>query len=291
MVPWSYTLSTGVTSGHSGPSFVQDIDSRVDISVVNSSADGTLPLADRQRQLIQNIPAMVTSLAGREETIHLVDIRTTPFTLIFEHPSKGSPTRRSDGFCQPPIPDHTEHIQVLYADQSVATYQFCAQLLQEVPALIGNLFVLASKQDTSLFPSSGAFYSAGELTVQPFQLLLRLLQVTGIVSLPAFRCRQEGFDAEINPNLTASGWLFNHLNFTLDGHKVFSGLGFRHGDILWSAFQWSVKFGFDPTDFGQEGGVFIELETLGIADGLTVSFALEAWELRPLLKEVFVGPF
>ena len=122
----SYTLSTGVTSGDPRPSFVQDIDGRVDISVVDGSADGTLPLADGQRQFIQNIPAMVTSLAGREEAIHLMHVRAIPFTLVFEHPSKGSPTSCSDGFCQPPILDHATHVQVLHANQPVATYQFRA---------------------------------------------------------------------------------------------------------------------------------------------------------------------
>src|SRR6266542_1086431 len=48
---------------------------------------------------------------------------------------------------------------------------------------------------------------------------------------------------------------------------------------------------FDPTDFWQVGEVFIELETLGIANGLTVSLAFEAWELRPLLKKILVSPF
>ena len=122
----SYILSTGVTSGHSSPSFVQDIDGRVDVSVVDGSADGTLPLADRQRQFIQDVLTIAASLAGREETIHLVDVRAVPCTLVFEHPSKRSPTSGSDGFCQPPILDHATHIQVLHANQSVATYQFRA---------------------------------------------------------------------------------------------------------------------------------------------------------------------
>src|SRR3990172_7217402 len=97
---------------------------------------------------------IVTSLAGREEAIHLVDVGAVPFTLIFEHPSKGSPTRRSDGFCQPTVLEHATHIQVLHADHPIAAYQFRAQLLQEIPALISDLFVLASKQNASLFPSS-----------------------------------------------------------------------------------------------------------------------------------------
>jgi len=33
--------------GHPIPSFIQDIDGRVYISVVDSSADGTLPFSDR----------------------------------------------------------------------------------------------------------------------------------------------------------------------------------------------------------------------------------------------------
>ena len=115
--------------------------------------------------------------------------------------------------------------------------------------------------------------------------------MSGIVSLPAFRCRQEGLDAQINPNFSVSGQWINHLNFALDRHKVFSGLGFRYGDILWSAFQWTMELCFDPTDFWQEGEVFIELEPLGIANGLTVSLAFEAWELRPLLEEILVSPF
>ena len=164
----SYTLSTGVTSGHSGPSFVQDIDGRVDISVVDGSADGTLPRADRQRQLIQNIPAMVTSLAGREEAIHLVDVRAIPCTLVFEHPSKRSPSRRSDCFGKPAVLEHATHVQVFHANQSIVTYQFCAQLLQEIHALISYFLVLASKQDAGLLPSGGAFYSARVLTMQPF---------------------------------------------------------------------------------------------------------------------------
>lgn len=122
-----------------------------------------------------------------------------------------------------------------------------------------------------------------------FQPLLCLLQVTGIIPLPSFRGCQEGFDTQINSDLTASGWLFNHLNFALDGHKVFSGLGFRHGEILWSAFPWTMKLCFDPTDLWHIGEVFVELEALGKADGLTVSFTFEAWELHPFLKEVFVG--
>ena len=82
----SYTLSTGVNSGNPCPSFNQDINGRVDISVMGGSADGALPLADRQRQFVQNIPTTVTSLTGREETIHLMRIGAIPMTLVFEYP-------------------------------------------------------------------------------------------------------------------------------------------------------------------------------------------------------------
>lgn len=141
----SYTLSTGVTSGDSRPSFVQDIDCRVDIPVVDGSANGTLPLTDGQRQFIQNISTTVTSLAGREEAIHLMDVGAIPITFVFEHPSKRSPTRRSNGFCQPVVLDHATHVQVLHANQSVITNKLRAEFLQEIPTLIGDLFVLTSQ--------------------------------------------------------------------------------------------------------------------------------------------------
>src|SRR5690242_18464076 len=73
--PWAYTLSASVTSGNPCPSFIQDIDGRIFISVVDSAAIRTLPLSDRQRQFIQNVPTAVTHLAGREEAINFMNIR------------------------------------------------------------------------------------------------------------------------------------------------------------------------------------------------------------------------
>src|SRR3990172_6972129 len=212
-----------------------------------------------------------------------------PPALVFEHVAEASPSRCGDGFGQPAVPDHAAHVQVLHADQPIASYQLGAEFMQEVLTLVGYFFMLACQQATRLLPARRSLDTPADLTLQSLHPFLCPLQVTGMFSLPAFRRRQEGLDTEIDPDLSASCRSFDHAHFALAGHKVFSRLGFRHGDVLWSAFQGPVDFGLDPTHLRQVGEVFVEPETLWIADGLLISFALEARELRAPREEVLVG--
>jgi hypothetical protein len=60
---------------------------------MNSITLRTLPFPIGQHELIVDVTTSVTSLAGWEEPVKLVDAATIPLALIFEHVDKLIPSR------------------------------------------------------------------------------------------------------------------------------------------------------------------------------------------------------
>ena len=64
---------------------------------MNSITFRTLPFTNSQRQRVIDISADVTPLAGRKESVNLMDMASVPFTFVLKHVDKLIPASIGNG--------------------------------------------------------------------------------------------------------------------------------------------------------------------------------------------------
>jgi hypothetical protein len=131
---WSDWCSTGCNRQSGG----QNILGSVDVAVVMHTAAGAIPVADALRHRLHHMPASRASLTAREEAIHLHQGASVPVGLVLQLPDQLAPRCISDRAAVSLAAQHPLHAQVLDGDQLVLLDQPCRELVQVIPARVGD---------------------------------------------------------------------------------------------------------------------------------------------------------
>ena len=236
---------------------------------MNSTTTDTYPLALRQLQGLMDLAAGTTQLGRGKEATNLLNQAAVPLAFVAALAHELTPGSIGDRLGDTVVLEHPSHVQVLEADEAIAVHKRLGVLVLEVSSLVGHLFVLPGQQLPDLVIASATPLAAGQATLQPSELALRLAQVTR--NGDGFAVIRQGGkvdQAQVDAHLRALAVWLVYLNLTLNGDKVLAGLGFRHGAVLHLSFNGTVKDGLHPADFGQVDAFAFDLEPLGVANGL-----------------------
>ncbi len=260
----------------------------------------------------RNVTAGETGPA-RVPGIDLDQPPSPPFQLVCQEGEKRPPPLGQDGAVQPGLlPDvpsgglfrssgasrHVPDFQVLDIDDGLGFADRCRCLVEKIQAHVGDPFV-GSRHTDLLLPEILALRSLpvfpGELALLPDELLFSGLhshaQIGRRVDPETVRGRGEKRDTEIHPDLGAGpDFRLRDLPLGLQG----DGPPARrpgHGGVSKIAFDISGDPDLDPPhlrekDPGKEISslripcreVDLDLERIGIAEGVSLSLPLEPWE-------------
>ena len=159
-------------------SFVENIDGRVVVPVVDDAAFRTLPLPNLQ--VLGAGPLCATGrtkLTGWIEAIHDNYTLSVPVGLVFQLAPEFAPTDIGNGTCQLMISHHILRSKIFDADYIVLANDFRGQLMLHIPALIGHVLMKSSHLKPGFLPVAAALCFSGQLTLEFGQFLQTFSQI------------------------------------------------------------------------------------------------------------------
>ena len=128
-------------------SLFPDVDRRLKITIHNMPARGTYVFAVFQFQLLVDISAAGTLLAGREPFIHPDKFLPLSPGFVLEHLCEHAPAVVGYRFAEAQRLLERVHIQVFYADDIVFVGQFTGKFVQRIfPLMLGFRMELSNTQ-------------------------------------------------------------------------------------------------------------------------------------------------
>lgn len=186
----------------------------VPVPVMNR-ATFTYPVTHRQRHRLLYQPTRRASLARRSESVHGLDNPTMPCGLVFELPPQFSHADIADGLRQTTVPHHASHMQVLNRQESVISNQLRAELVQPVPATIGNAGMQHGNYQSLPVPPAASLRPARQDALGMFQPSQQSTQVPWVAGLPSIGRNHDILHAKVNPDRI--GFLRPLVDFLFDG--------------------------------------------------------------------------
>ncbi len=229
-----------------------------------------------------------TQLGGWKETVNTQDLPVSPLCFGFTKANKLRPSGVRDSLSQALMLDQARNIQRFKSDYAKIINQLATELMLEVFALVGNLFMDFSNGQARFLSAVAAFNLSAKATLPNLQTPFGLVQMLGLLMVRTITQLDKGFQAQINPDLGRFGFLGFDIHLTLNRDEVAPALGFRDGAILHLAFNCAMKNTLDPTDFGQVNAFPVEFEALGVANRLVSVLAVKVGIVCPTRKEVHV---
>lgn len=156
----SYTVSTGRRRQPGG----EIVACRVHVAVMHRAAVAR-PLADVQRHLRPDRPAGPAQLGAGEPAVDHHEFAPVPGALVLQHGAQFHPRRVRDGAREPAVLQQVADGEVLDHDRLVLTDETSRQLVQEVPAPVGDPGMDAGGLHAGLGPVVGALGLAGQLSL------------------------------------------------------------------------------------------------------------------------------
>ncbi len=135
MVIRSYVRSTDNHRQPSGEYILPSVDVSIDAC---SSTTGTIPGTNIKRHLVNNKPAMVTSLTTGKEPIDLDQFSPVPITFIFKLTKHFTPSGIANTASQLVILDHVSKGKILNSNYAIFLNQASSQLVEEIGTSIFN---------------------------------------------------------------------------------------------------------------------------------------------------------
>lgn len=197
----------------------QDILGGIDVAVVLNTAAGTVPVADVLRHRFHHMPTLRTGFAARKEAIHLHQGAPVPAGFVLQLPDQLAPCRIGNGSAVSLTPQHPLHAQVLDGDQLVLLDQPCRELVQVIPAGVGNLGVDTGNPFTRLLAIARTLLLLAQPLLRLGQSSAVAVEATRVLDRLAFTGDQQALEPQVNTN-AALDWreLLNGVIVHQQGH-------------------------------------------------------------------------
>jgi hypothetical protein len=246
------------------------------------------PRSDIERHLVADRTTVGARLGTRIPAVALDERLAGACRLVFEKASQHTPTRIADGFCQFVVLHHSLHIQGFDAYHLVFVNNAAADFVKMVASGARDMLMRSRHQSPCLIPAVRSFLLARQFALFPFQVLLRLAQMAGVLKL-----RSVAGDGEMGqPNVDADrlalgGHRRQHLAVVGQNGRMKLAAGVAADrDSLERADDLAVNDALNPSYFRQIDAVVLDLDALRILDRLATVLGLEARVFATLLKEV-----
>lgn len=270
----------------------ENIDSCIDITVMMSMANRTLPLTDRQiLGLLVYVPTDVAGLRGWEVSVYLHDLLAIPLSLVGEHGDEITPARIGDGLRKTVVSLHSFDVQVLNTDGVVSPYKGYGTLMQVVGTAVGYLLVNPGDFELLVFKPSAAFLLSGQMLLCLCKFALVSLGVSVVLENFSIRSNEQVLQAHINAHCLAR--LLDGRNVFLlreHGNEILAARCLGNSSLADLARYLTVNTAFDTLlELVEEEPAASDGDVLRYGKAILGVLRLETWELCPLLKEVGIG--
>lgn len=228
-----------------------NIECRVDVSVVSTAAFGALPLSDIKPQFIELMAATATCLARWKPTINGNQSTSVPLALVLQLPSNLSPSRVADRSRKPGVLNHVFDFQIFDANHIEVSNQSRGQLVRLILALIPDFRVgLGDSQTLTFSPLATLLFAA-----QGALLLAKVSQAGviffGVFDLLAVAQGRQVSQSEVNTDNLISDRQDVNLDSGAERHVILA-VGFSlQSDHDGALNLWESFSKFDSADFWQ----------------------------------------
>lgn len=177
-----------------------DIDSRVNVSVVSRPALGAIPLPDIKPQFIELVTATATGLARWKPSINGNQSTSIPLAFVLQLPPNLSPSRIGNMPCESGVLNHIFYFQVFDANHVEVSNQSGGQLVRLILALVPDFRMSLGDSQPLTFAALAAFLLSAQCA-----LLLAKVTESAVVFLRIlyfFSVAQRGkvSQAQVNPD-------------------------------------------------------------------------------------------
>ena len=190
----------------------QNILGSVDVAIVMHAAAGAAPVADAFRHRFHHMATRRAGLAAREKAIHLYKGAPIPVGLVFQLADQLTPRRIGDRAAVSLAPQHPLHTQVLDGDQLVLLDQPCRELVQVIPAGVGDPGVNTGNPFTRLLAITRTLLRLGQPLLRLGQSCAMAVKATRVLDRFSFAGDQEALEPQV------------HANAAFDGRKLLDGV-------------------------------------------------------------------
>ncbi len=190
----------------------QDILGGIDVAVVLSTAAGAVPVTDVLRHCFHHMPTLRTGFAARKEAIHLHQGAPVPAGLVFQLPDQFTPCRIGNGSAVSLAPQHPLDAQGLDGDQLVLLDQPCRELVQVIPAGVGDPGVYTGNPFTRLLAIARTLLGLGQPLLRLGQSSAVAVEATRVLDRLALAGDQQALEPQV------------HTNAALDRRELLNGV-------------------------------------------------------------------
>ena len=212
----------------------------------------TGPFSDMRSFLAVTMSASGTDLAGRVEPVRLDERSAFPFGFVPQLPAKFEPADVPDCFRKFVILHHIRTPQCFDHDDLVFVRDLVGEVVQEVLALVRNLFVFLGQNQACLFPVLAAFLLARQGALGFLDFLFgppQTFRVRVFFTVVRIVCGDgEVGNAEINTDFVFCRQPFGRFLFHQNGNEIMTGLVHRNRTGFDAAVKIPVLFDFDETN-------------------------------------------
>ncbi len=197
----SHIRSTGSDRQPGG----QKIDRGVPVPVVSGPAGLTGPLSDAQGHRVGDHPAGRAQPGTGEPPVDNDQLAAVPGCLVLQHRPQLAPRGVTDGTCQRVVPQHVGDRQILDHERLVFTHETSRQLVQEVPAPIGDPGMDPRHTGASLDPVAAALLLPRQRSLRAGHTLTVLPLMTGVGDLLAGGQGEQGRQSCVDADRVRGG--------------------------------------------------------------------------------------
>jgi len=199
---WSYTLSAGLDRQPDGT----NVDSGVDIAVVDGSTLGALPLTDRQIHFAADVSTIGTAFGRREPTVDHDQIPAVPVGFVFQLSAELAPTDIADSSGEGPVADHAAHVQIFDCHRLVFADQSSRKFVEMVASPVSDAGMDAGYTPFCFVSVVGAFLFTCQVALGFRQSVQVSLQESWVGDLFAGRKRCVVGESQIDADRTVRFW-------------------------------------------------------------------------------------
>lgn len=175
----------------------QNILGSVDVAIVMHATAGAIPVADVLRHRLHHMPTSRAGFAAREEAIHLHQGAPIPAGFVFQLANQLTPARISDRAAVSLATQHPLHAQVLDGDQLVLLDQPCRELVQVIPARVGDPGVDAGNPLPRLLAIARTLLLSSQRLLRLCQALAVLIETTRVRDRLSLAGDQQVFEPQV----------------------------------------------------------------------------------------------
>jgi len=232
------------------------------VTVMVYAAFRAVPLSNIQREMRQNVAAVVTAFRGWEEAVHKPQLPAVSLAFVSEHSLELAEAGIADRFGEATVANHASHVQVFNADTVVSVDQIGSNLVEMVFSGVADMFLYSSNTNALPVSPSAAFLATGKNTLRPGKSSVVFARVPGVWYSRSVAQGSQATDSKVYA-YRLTGRLQSHKGFIENQRNEISSAGqFGDRDGCWRRHERST-----PSNIQSPQSTYDHVGIVGVRPG------------------------